>query len=261
MQDPARGSRYTPCAVAAARARVYETRVAGASTDAPQESGDTHVWWSPVRIDPGEARRWRIGPLSLTVARLRNEWRLGSTAGDDPLDTTLEVAAPATDDALAAAETVERFVTSGNTCRITLSPRLADRSVVVRPQIPLSVLPDDEARLFVSSPVFVAVVADGGERPLRELPTFRPSDTWFGSSTINGEVCYASRTACRLALDEVPFRPHRAVTAIRIRNRAGAPLLNLTRRRIKVPLLRRRRGVARDRVQDRPRGRRSVKIR
>lgn len=189
-----------------------------------------------MRIDPGEARRWRIGPLSLTVARLRNEWRLGSTAGDDPLDTTLEVAAPATDDALAAAETVERFVTSGNTCRITLSPRLADRSVVVRPQIPLSVLPDDEARLFVSSPVFVAVVADGGERPLRELPTFRPSDTWFGSSTINGEVCYASRTACRLALDEVPFRPHRAVTAIRIRNRAGAPLL-IERLCVPVPRL------------------------
>jgi hypothetical protein len=59
---------------------------------------------------------------------------------------------------------------------------------------------------------------------LYELPSTRPSDTWFGPSTLVGEFCYASRTAGRLSLEELEFRPHRAITPIRVVNRADDPL-------------------------------------
>jgi len=53
----------------------------------------------------------------------------------------------------------------------------------------------------------------------------RPSDTWFGPSPDDGELCYASRTSCRLDLGALSLRPHRALTAVRVKNRASGPLL------------------------------------
>ena len=46
------------------------------------------------------------------------------------------------------------------------------------------------------------------------------SNTWFSPSTVDGEFCYATRTAGRIRLENVPRRYHRAVTPLRIRNTA-----------------------------------------
>ena len=65
---------------------------------------------------------------------------------------------------------------------------------------------------------------------LREDFIVRPSDTWFGPSTRVGELCYASRTSGRLAIEDVPLRAERAVTAVTIRNSIPAvlPILKLS---------------------------------
>ena len=61
----------------------------------------------------------------------------------------------------------------------------------------------------------------------------RPSDTWFGPSTLEGELCYESKTAVRFNLDNVPRRPHRAISVVRIRNRTDT---QLSLERLKIPL-------------------------
>jgi hypothetical protein len=61
--------------------------------------------------------------------------------------------------------------------------------------------------------------------PLLEIPILRPSDTWFGPTTMEGELCYASRTNARLHLENAPIGPHHAVTQVSIQNRAGTQLL------------------------------------
>lgn len=53
---------------------------------------------------------------------------------------------------------------------------------------------------------------------------------------MEGTLAYASKTACRLSLDELPKRPHRAVTPIRIFNRAASSL-KLERILVPVPNL------------------------
>jgi hypothetical protein len=63
-----------------------------------------------------------------------------------------------------------------------------------------------------------------GDALLFERPIFRPSDTWFGSSTVVGELAYASRTSARLHLENMPRYPHRAITTVHIHNENDEPL-------------------------------------
>ena len=71
---------------------------------------------------------------------------------------------------------------------------------------------------------------------LRELPSHRPSDTWFGKNTREGELCYATETRALLNLDHLPVLNRSAVTPVRICNHAPSPLL-LERLKLPVPLL------------------------
>jgi hypothetical protein len=108
--------------------------------------------------------------------------------------------------------------------------------MVVRPRQAVYVLPGEETILYISTPVWVGIVAGEKELLLREIPVSRPSDTWFGPSTLTGEICYAARTQARNALTEVPLRAHRVLTALRIENRADTPL-PVEKLSLPVPLL------------------------
>jgi hypothetical protein len=64
----------------------------------------------------------------------------------------------------------------------------------------------------------------------------RLSDTWFGPSTREGELCYSGKTHARHTLAEVPRRAHRAITPLHIRNEAASPL-PLDKISLPVPVL------------------------
>lgn len=69
-----------------------------------------------------------------------------------------------------------------------------------------------------------------------DLPVQRPSDTWFGPSSREGEVCYAARTRAILDLQDLPLRTVRATTPVRIKNNGQTPLL-LERLLLPIPHL------------------------
>ncbi len=193
-------------------------------------------WWSPTKLEVGEVRRWRIGPLSLWIQRRQGEWRIGWSQGDDPLDASLEIAAVSSVAELEAAPMLERFVQRDGGGSIGLTAALADRSLVTRPRSPFSLLEGESVQLFMSSPLWLRIVSDPQEQQIREIPFYRPSDTWFGPTTISGELGYAMQTHCRLSLEEVPWRPHRAVTPLIAENRGEGSLL-LEKVCVPVPLL------------------------
>ena len=64
----------------------------------------------------------------------------------------------------------------------------------------------------------------------------RPSDTWFGPTTMDGELCYASQTYARLNLENLPIGPHHAITQVTIQNRAESQLL-VEQLKLPVPYL------------------------
>lgn len=150
-------------------------------------------WWGEIEVPPGHGISSRVGPMEFTVARLPLEWRVTWQTDEDPLDNQLRLGGVVPLGDLPVLPHTLRVGDPSDDWTFELRPALADRPVVSRAEAPFSVLPGDQATIFVSIPLWICGAADAG-RPLFELPLYRPSDTWFGPSTRAGELCYASRT-------------------------------------------------------------------
>jgi hypothetical protein len=208
------------------------------SGPANEEDAATFVpWWGEMGLEPDRPRRWSIGPRRLWAWRSPRELSVAHRVGDDPHDTTLELGLPEDVDVVPPDAARLRFAVAAEASAPQLRAALADRAAVVRPETSLSIPPGEEVTLYVSSPVWLRIVlpspAGKEETVLCEIPTWRPSDTWFGPNTLRGELAYALATTGRLALEDRIGPPHRAVTPIRIRNRQDEPL---GLERLKIPL-------------------------
>lgn len=181
-------------------------------------------WWGSALLAQGETHRWRIGPTALWIQHLESEWRVAVKRDGDGMAGGLESERlDGAADLLELGE-VQRFAVSGKTEELHLDPVLADRAIVTRPETPFQVPAGEKVTVFVSSPVWLRISIGSPPRPLLEEPIFRPSDTWFGANTLDGEVCYASIAHFVLNAGNVPVAPHRATTPVHIHNKAKESL-------------------------------------
>lgn len=189
-----------------------------------QETGYT-AWWGCFGVEIHDSLERSIGPLTLRIDRQPKEWRVLAVPDGQ------QASQPAGDEVQP-----NRFVFSETRGPLRLTPALADRPVVTRPVSPFNVAPGQELTVYISSPVWARI--EVGEPPglLQDFPIVRPSDTWFGLSTREGDLCYASRTEARLEIGEIPQRPDRAVTAARIHNET-AKIMLIERISLPVPHL------------------------
>lgn len=196
----------------------------------------TESWWEPTRLEAGQGLRWRIGSLDLALWRAPDEWHLawGASGAEEEPDPETWTVEPVSE--LPELEQMERYAAGESAAELRLQPRVADRSLVARPRTPLYVLPGERAKVYVSSPLWVDIRIGDAERSLRELPVKRLSDTWFGPSTLEGEVAYALKTQARTRLEEVPTPPHRCITPVVFENRGGDVLL-VDRMNLPIPYL------------------------
>jgi hypothetical protein len=194
-------------------------------------------WWSEIKLRENGTALWELGPLRLAVQHLPREWRLlyehVEVSGDEDDQWSHQIV----EDSEAPEYTeVERYVFGGTNNSLQILPALADRPVVSRPIVPFTVPAREEATIFVSTPLWAHIQVGSQSQTLQYLPIRRPSDTWFGPSTLEGELCYAGRTYGRLNLSEIPLRPFRAITEVLIRNRANSAL-HAERLSLPVPFL------------------------
>jgi len=183
-------------------------------------------WLEPFALAEGEAASFRIGTFALQVERRAREWRVQSASSGDlaALDVDVRCPDPAPGPLGFSGDPHRaRFAHDGKADALRLRPRLADRAVIVRPAEPLFLLPGAEADVFVSTILWIALEQVATGVTLVDRPALRPSDTWFGPSTREGELAYASRTSARLDVDELPARPHRATTCIHLVNTGRTP--------------------------------------
>ena len=192
-------------------------------------------WWGHVEVADETTAHWHVGSLRLWASRLGGRWRISSLQDDDPLVATLTLAVPCPIGEVRAVATTQVFATSRVYTAINLRPCLATRPVVARPLDSLVVQPDDETTLFVSSSLWLQMSWSDVATPLVDLPIFRPSDTWFGPSRAEGELCYVTRTRALASADDLTWLPGRAVTRVQIRNRSR---VGLAVERIKLPVTR-----------------------
>lgn len=193
------------------------------------------VWWGKHTFAPGQGRHWHMAGMDMSIIRLAREWQFQihrtPTQSEDNHDWHRDEQLPE-----APMGELRRYVFRQTTDNLTLAPRLADRSVVIRPVMPLFVPPGQEVTFYVSTPVWMTVLVDDQEAPLVDIPIVRPADTWFGPNTVLGEICYTTQVTGRLELSQVTPRPFRAVTPVRISNR-GQNIMPVERINLPVPFL------------------------
>lgn len=190
-------------------------------------------WWTPAEVPEGGHLDIKLGSLRLTIGHGHDEWTLATEAIADE-DSSAQVSFKPGKGLPEKAD--ERFVFAGESNRLVLQPLLADRPVVIRPRQPVFLLSGQTVTLYLSTPIWLKVQVGDPQVLLKELPTLRQSDTWFGQNTRVGELCYAGRTHARHHIDELPVRPHRALTPLVIHNKANSPL-PLEKISLPVPML------------------------
>ncbi|MBN2233300.1 MAG: hypothetical protein JW781_10865 [Deltaproteobacteria bacterium] len=193
-------------------------------------------WWGPRQVANGSTCRWHIGGLELQTVPRDTCWEISHryhapVGNDEPTDWRVTTAEPTE-----PLENLERVAFRKPVDTVELLPLLADRPLVSRLTSPLVVPGREKVSIYLNQPLWIGLRFPGSQRPVREFPAIRLSDTWFGADTIHGELCYATLTFGRLHLEELVPRPHRAITPIVISNHSDDDL-RLERLSVPVPYL------------------------
>lgn len=196
----------------------------------------TDTWWGSRRLGERRVARWRISGFELAICNWEGEWQIAwdATAAKDEAEE--EWAYSEEDGPLDEEPNLERYIFREVDDAVSVLPALADRAIVTSPRVPVYLLPGEEARLYVGSPLWVRIAAQTPPRELCELPILRPTDSWFGPNNLIGELCYGTHTRARRELDKVPQYVRYAVTPLDIHNRASTPL-RVERVKLPVPYL------------------------
>ncbi|MDG1752832.1 MAG: hypothetical protein P8I03_14425 [Thalassotalea sp.] len=191
-----------------------------------------NIWWGDFTFEQQEKKSWSIGDRAIVLKRDNNEWNSWNVETNDENSNDVIVCEHSN---LSISENVEigRYLASNKSNTISITPQLADKSIIARPASPLNILAGETVQLFVSTPVWFCAKSSPEGKVLVDLPFWRPSDSWIGASTIDGQLCYAKYTSAKTNLEDLELRPHRAITPITvINNHHEALVIN----RINVPV-------------------------
>lgn len=193
-------------------------------------------WWGKRTYRIGQGQGWQLANLQLRITRASQEWQLEyhqPVMADEEQQACFPLPA---EHPINKPVHLQRYLFDQTSPELTLLPRLADRSVVVRPMNPIIIPPGEKGTLYVSTPLWVAGYADDQRVPLFDLPMMRMSDSWFGSNTLQGSLCYATPVNGHTTLTPFTRRASRAVTPIVLHNHASQPML-LQRINLPAPAL------------------------
>jgi hypothetical protein len=203
--------------------------------DKTYKAGES-VWWGVLSPPVGSGMCWQIGPLTFVVRRSEQEWQICHRSSIWPDDTPSSWTLSEEGDSACDEGKIERHVFSHTNEELLIEPLLADRSVVIKSAVPILIPAGEQVSFYVSTPLWVRARLQQRHHTLLDVAATRLSDTWFGPSTMEGELCYATTTSGRLHLDDLPVRVHRAITPVRIHN-TGIQPLKLEKLNLPVPFL------------------------
>lgn len=194
------------------------------------------TWWGTFEMPKKGFLDKQIGSLWLAVKQSKDQWQIYYERDESWHDAPGEIHEKGVAQSPSPENLQERFVLPCPEAKVSLLPALADRPVITRPATPFYVPAGQTATIFVSTPLWVVIHVGSQEVRLTEVAIQRPSDTWFGPNTRQGEICYASKTSARMSIEELPKRAHRAITPVQISNESDSHLF-LERINISVPFL------------------------
>ena len=185
-------------------------------------SSERSSWWDALHPPQDTWIEGRLGHLVLQLYRHGNEWQLRHTHAAERLDEGSW--REGLSEAIPESSLPSRFLFREDTDDLCLQPALADRPVIAKPRSQVTVPGRNAATVYVGTPVWVQLRDEHDSELLAEFSTERLSRTWFGPSPTSGEICYATATAARLSLDDLPSLPDYALTTVHLRNRSSLAL-------------------------------------
>lgn len=194
-------------------------------------------WWGEQQFELNQARAWQFGSLLFRLTRGLQEWRMEYYRPAVQYD--YEQKWQEMDDphfAFPQPVHVERYMFRETHSKIQLIPRLADRSVVIRPVDPIYIPAGQRGTLYISTPLWLSGYVESQKTPLFDIPIIMPKDTWFGPDHRSGEMCYATSVDGRTDLKQLRPRAFRAVTPIDFHN-VSSHQLRFDRMNVPVPAL------------------------
>lgn len=189
-------------------------------------------WWGTIDFGEGEQRLLRCADLCLQLCALPHQWWLGYEWQHEVNQFEPELEHSKLEVEPAAMENEQRFVFAELPEKLTLQPSLADRPVVCRPVVSVTLLPFQEVTLFVCLPLWVQLRVADETKPLLDIPTVRVCDSWFGPNTREGVISYASQVTEQLDVIPIANNKARAAIEVRIQNQSEQML---TLDKISVP--------------------------
>ncbi|WP_410487435.1 hypothetical protein [Acinetobacter sp. SAAs470] len=208
---------------------------------APNDYYETNLppikWWGTKEFELNRPQAWQFGSLLFRITRSLQEWRLEYHRPrvqydyeqqyyniDDP-----EFGFP-------QPVKIERYMFKTTQSTLELMPRLANRSVVIKPVDPIYIPAGQQGTLYISTPLWIAGFVKSQKEPIFDLPIILPKDTWFGPNHRTGEICYATSVDGRTDLQQLTPRAFRAVTPIEFHN-ISPYQLRFDRMNVPVPAL------------------------
>lgn len=191
----------------------------------------------PIELVIGNILSLRFGPMTLFLGHFFQEWRLSWTTTNDYMDNSFAFHHPYTGEIPHTLASMIRY-TYSRPCNhyVKITPTLGDLPYVAKPTKPLMILPDETVRVFMSIPLFVRVETEDPYHLLEDIPVLQSPKTWFGDSTVRGEICYSTKIKAVLHQAELINRPYRAISQLVIHNKSHEPL-HVERLKVPAPFL------------------------
>lgn len=171
--------------------------------------------WEPINLSTERNLRLQLGPLDVYMKQCGDELNIGwmyTPSNENKL--TLDIESPTSPPEIEW----RRWIGGVAFDEIIFKPVTPDRPIVVRPEMPVSLLPRQKAKFFVGVPAFISICAGKEAKQLCEIPTSILSNTWFGESTVSGELCYGLKTTAKREEKNLLYHPFRIICPVQIKN-------------------------------------------
>ncbi|MCX4027768.1 hypothetical protein H0A36_23300 [Endozoicomonas sp. SM1973] len=196
----------------------------------------------------GKNQVWDFGTLLFSLKRQPHEWQVHYKHFNiNPEAERNEVLTWCGECSLTDDDNFKRFVFSRTHKDLTITPTLPDRNLVAKPIVSITLMPEEQITLYVSvalwlrvsvkSPTIESINNNKDDyKTLCELPIRELSNTWFGPNTLEGELCYASKTHALVNQESLTLKPYRAIVPVSVINNQPE-ILKVEKINIPVPAL------------------------
>ncbi|MCB0377819.1 MAG: DUF432 domain-containing protein [Bdellovibrionales bacterium] len=197
-----------------------------------EQAQELNILQNPVDLDLGEIFHLRYGPLDLYLERAESQLRLRWMTSQDFMDSSFEYQLPFKGMFPENLLSEKRFAFTGKIPPLKILPCLGEKPFVARPETPFMILPGEKTSIYLSTPMSLRIMDNQSHQIIDELPVIERTKTWFGDSFTSGQLCFFTHIHAALKEDELPFRPHRALTLVTIENRSKK---TIQIKRLKIP--------------------------